>query len=81
MAADKKARFLIDSGTTVKALLEKEVGLPVKLRLKSGAEIGGTVAMVGTSVVQIAEVTGMEFYDVVINIEDVSAVYVKVRSR
>jgi hypothetical protein len=33
----------------------------VKLRLKSGAEIGGTVARVGVNVVQIAKIAAWSF--------------------
>ena len=81
VAADKKDKYLINPNDHVKDILEKEIDLPVKLRLKSGAEINGTVARVGVSVVQIAEVAGMEYYDAVINISDISAVLFKVRKR
>ena len=81
VAADKKDKYLINPNDHVKDILEKEIDLPVKLRLKSGAEINGTVVRVGVSVVQIAEVAGMEYYDAVINISDISAVLFKVRKR
>jgi hypothetical protein len=79
LAAEKKDVYLINPNDHIKNILEKEIDLPVKLRLKSGAEIGGMVARVGVNVVQISEVAGMEFYDAVININDISAVLFKVR--
>jgi len=36
---------------------------------------------VGNGVVQLAEIGGMELYDAVINIDDISAVLCKVRKR
>jgi hypothetical protein len=80
-AADKKDKYLINPNDNIKTILEKEIDLPVKLRLKSGAELSGTVARVGNGVVQIAEIGGMEFYDAVVNIDDISAVLFKVRKR
>lgn len=79
--ADKKDKYLINPNDNINTILENEIGLPVKLRLKSGSEISGTVARVGNGVVQIAEIGGMEFYDAVINIDDISAVLFKVRKR
>ena len=81
LAAEKKDVYLINPNDHIKNILEKEMDLPVKLRLKSGAEIGGTVARVGVNVVQIAEISGMEFYDAVIGTGDISAVLFKVRKR
>jgi hypothetical protein len=80
-AADKKDKYLINPNDNIKTILEKEIDLPVKLRLKSGAELSGTVARVGNGVVQIAEIGGMEFYDAVVNIDGISAVLFKVRKR
>jgi hypothetical protein len=80
-AAGNKDKYLINPNDNIKTILEKEIDLPVKLRLKSGAEISGTVARVGNGVVQIAEIGGMEFYDAVVNIDDISAVLFKVRKR
>jgi len=80
-AVDKKDKHLINPNDNIKTILEKEIDLPVKLRLKSGAELSGTVARVGNGVVQVAEIGGREFYDAVVNIDDISAVLFKVRKR
>jgi len=79
-AADKNDKYLINPNDNIKTILEKEIDLPVKLRLKSGAELSGTVARVGNGVVQVTEIGGM-FYDAVVNIDDISAVLFKVRKR
>ncbi len=78
-AAGKKDKYTIRATDNLRTILEQELDLPVKLRLKSGAEIGGIVTRVGTGVVQISEVSGMEVYDAVVVIDDISAVLFKVR--
>ena len=78
-AAGKNDKYTIRATDNLRTILEQEIDLPVKLRLKSGAEIGGIVIRVGTGVVQISEVSGMEVYDAVVVIDDISAVLFKVR--
>lgn len=79
-AAEKKRdTYLINPSDNIKTILEQEIDLPVKLKLRSGAEIGGTVSRVGNGVVQISKVAGMELYDAVVRIDDISAVLFWVR--
>lgn len=78
-AADKKDRYLIRSSDNILTILQQEIDLPVKLQLKSGAQISGIVARIGVGVVQISEVSGMELYDAVVKIDDISAVLFKAR--
>lgn len=80
-AADKTSKVLIAQGDSIMTVLEKQNGQSVKLRLKSGTEISGKVAYVGKGLVQIAEISGMEFFDAVIDIADISAVLIRVRKR
>jgi hypothetical protein len=78
-AAGKNDKYTIRATDNLRTILEQEIDLPVKLRLKSGAEIGGIVIRVGTGVVRISEVSGMEVYDAVVVIDDIGAVLFKVR--
>jgi len=80
-AADKTSKVQIAQGDSIMTVLEKQNGQSVKLRLKSGTEISGKVAYVGKGLVQIAEISGMEFFDAVVNIDDISAVLIRVRKR
>lgn len=82
MAADAdKNPLQIRSSDTIRSVLEHQLGKPVKLRLKSGQELGGTVARFGAGVVQLSQVSGMEFFDAVVNIDEISAVLVRTRTR
>ncbi len=61
--------------------LEHQMGKRVKLRLRSGQEIEGTVAKVGAHAVHVSQLAGMDFYDAAVRLDDVSAVVVKARSK
>lgn len=80
-AADKKDRYVIRPSDTMHSILESDIGLPIKVRLRSGAELSGIVTKVGNGVVQLSELAGMEYYDAIVRIDDISAVIVKVRKQ
>jgi len=77
--ADKKDKFLIRTTDNILTILQQEIDLPVKLQLRSGAQISGTVTRIGVGVVQISEVSGMELFDAVVKIDDISAVLFRAR--
>jgi len=80
MATDRKDRFLIRGTDNIRLILEQEVDLPVKLQMRSGQVISGTVVRLGVGVVQIADLGGgMDLYDAVVKIDDISAVMFKSR--
>lgn len=78
-AADRKEKYQIRATDNLRIVLEQEIDLPVRLQLKSGTEIGGIVTKVGNGIVQISELNGQEVYDAIVNIDDISAVLMKVR--
>ena len=81
-AAEKgKDKFVINATDDIRSILAQEIDLPVKLKLRSGAEVGGTVTRLGNGIVQISQVTGMELYDAIVKIDDISAVLFWVRKR
>jgi len=81
-AADADKSPLQIRGTdTIRSVLEQHTGKVVKLRLKSGQELGGTVARFGSGVVQLSQVSGMEFFDAVVSLDDISAVLIRTRTR
>ncbi len=61
--------------------LKARVGKPVTLHLVSGTQIGGTVAEVRSQAVVLKGVTGRDFSDALIAIDDVSVVEVRARER
>ena len=57
--------------------LRARVGKPVTLVLASGTEIGGTVAEVRDHTVVLRALTGKDFYDALVVVDDIAAVEVR----
>ena len=72
--ADKLA---FDPADTVASILKKQTGQKVELRLKSGEKLGGKVEAVGEKAVHLSALTGQDFFDAVVMIDDISAVIVR----
>ncbi len=71
----------LNSPDAIKSALEQQVGKRVKIKLESGQDVEGRVAKVGSHAVQLAELTGMEFFDATVKLEEIAAVIVKVRTK
>ncbi len=74
-----QVKFQIEQADTVKSILERNVGRPVRVRLQAGEEVAGTVTKVGEHVVQLSELAGREFFDAVIRLDSISAVILRTR--
>ena len=75
MAAELK----VGANDTVQAVLAAQKGARVTVRVRSGQEITGVVREVGGRVVQIGAVSGKEFFDAVVPLEAIDAVFVRTR--
>lgn len=73
------AELRVGGGDTVQTVLAAQKGARVTVRVRSGQEITGLVREVGTRVVQIGAVSGKEFFDAVVPLEAVDAVFVRTR--
>ncbi|MBY0278395.1 hypothetical protein K2Z84_23955 [Candidatus Binatia bacterium] len=60
-------------------VLRARVGKPVTLLLRSGKEYGGTVAEVRGQSVVLKSLSGKEFYDALVRLDDVSAIEMRNR--
>ncbi len=59
--------------------LKDRVGKKVSVLLKSGTEITGKVTSVGSHTLTLSELSGKEFFDAVIDLDDISAVEYRAR--
>jgi hypothetical protein len=57
--------------------LQAQAGKRVKVKLASGQDLEGQVARVSAHAVVLTELTGMEFFDATIRLEQVAAVIVR----
>ena len=77
----EEAHFELSAPDAIKQALEHEVGKRVRVKLVSGQDLDGKVITVGSQAVHLAELTGMDFFDAVIRLDQVGAVIIKVRTK
>lgn len=76
-----EAKFQIQAPDTIQTILDREVVQRVILKSQCGEEMSGTVAKVGEWVVHLSALSGREFYDAAISIDQISAVIVRMREK
>ncbi len=64
---------------TIRTVLAERIAKPVTLQLDSGQELTGVVRSVGERVVQLERLSGREFYDAYVDLDEVAAVIVRAR--
>ena len=60
--------------TSIRAAIEQHLGKRVKLKLNSGQDLEGKVVEVSDEVVNVTELTGMEFFSATVALDQVAAV-------
>ena len=78
-AVAQEAKMSIGKDDTIRTVLETHVGKPVTLKLDSGEELGGVVRTVGEHVVHVEKISGKEFFDAIVDLDEVAAVILRVR--
>ncbi|HET9768145.1 MAG TPA: hypothetical protein VFS60_14925 [Thermoanaerobaculia bacterium] len=78
-AVAEEAKMSIVNEDTIRTVLAKQVGKQVTLKLDSGEELGGVVRTVGEHVVHVEKISGKEFFDAVVDLDEVAAVILRVR--
>ena len=81
VAAGEEPTVDLNSPDVIKPVLEQQVAKRVKVKLESGQELEGKVAKIGSHVVQLAELTGVEFFDATVKLDEIAAVIMKVRAK
>jgi hypothetical protein len=81
LSAALLATPLVAAAADIKATLEKHKGKRVSLRLPAGEELAGKVLAVEGGTVILTELAGREFFDAVVEIDDVSAVIYRAKEQ
>lgn len=68
-------------GDTTKSALERQSNQQVELHLKNGEKISGKVGHVSDKSVHLTALTGQEFYEAIVVLDDISAVVVRAASK
>ena len=66
---------------SVAAVLTRQAGQVVELRLHTGEKIGGKVEKVGDKLVHLTQLTGQEFFEAAIALDQVAAVVVRAKAK
>jgi len=80
-AQAEEGQLDLNAPDAIKHALEQQVGKRVKVKLESGQDLEGKVAKVGAHAVHLAELSGMEFFDATVKLEEIAAVIVRVRTK
>jgi len=70
----------LQANDNMHAVLERQVGKAIELRLKSGEKIAGKLQKVTGSLAHLAQLSDASFYDAAVDIESVAAVVVRARA-
>lgn len=80
--AGQEKKMVFEEQDTVAAALKRLEGKTVRLRLVGGAdEVVGKLQKVGKELAHLSDLSGREFFDAVVRIDQVAAVSVQVRTR
>jgi len=77
--ATPAAELKVGTSDTIESVLVAQKGKKVTLRLRSGQETSGTIAFVSAKIVQVSGVGGREFFDAVVPLESIEAVFVRTK--
>jgi hypothetical protein len=67
----------LNSPEATRAVLDQQVGKRARLKLVSGQDLEGQVSRVGSQAVYLTELTGMEFSDATVRLDQVAAIIVR----
>lgn len=71
------AQANLSATDAMRLALNEQVGKRVRVKLASGQDLEGQVAQVGTHAVALTQLTGQEFYNATVAIDQVAAVIVR----
>lgn len=81
-AAGQEKKTMFEEQDTMESVLRRLEGKTVRLRLSgAGDEVVGKLQKVGKGLAHLSDLSGREFFDAVVRIDQVSAVSVQVRGR
>jgi hypothetical protein len=78
LAAQQETKLTVGKDDTIRSVLSAQVGKRVTLKLDS-EELTGVVRSVGDHAVHLGDLTGREFFDAVVDLDEVSAVLIRVK--
>jgi hypothetical protein len=78
-ASSLAGELKLGANDTMQSILASHKGGKVTLRVQSGQDITGIVREVNSEIVQIGAVSGKEFYDAMVSLDSIEAVYLRIK--
>jgi len=66
---------------TMQTVLEKQIGQTVELRMNSGEKIGGKLEKLSDKLAHLSQLTGADYFDGVVVIDQIAAVVVRAKTK
>ena len=76
--ATSKISIEIGNGDTMNDIMQRNVGKFVEIKLNSGETLSGRLVRTNPNLLHISKITGRNYFDAVVRIDDVSALIVQV---
>jgi len=81
ITAFAQTKVELQSTDTVQTVLEKQVGQTVELRMKSGEKVGGKLEKLTDKLAHLSSLTGADYFDGVVVIDEIAVVVVRARTK
>ena len=69
----------IQANDTMQSVLQHSVGQSVELRMRSGEKMGGKLEKVNDKIAHLTQLTGAEYFEAAVAIDDIAAVVVRAK--
>lgn len=69
----------LEPADSMQTVLQRLIGQPVDLRMRSGEKIGGKLEKVNEKLAHLSQLTGAEYFSAVVAIDDIGAVVVRAK--
>jgi len=78
-ATASAAELKLSASDSIESVLAANKGKRVTVRLRSGQEMTGTVALASPKLLQLSAPTGKDFFDAVVPLEAIEAVFIRTK--
>ena len=66
---------------TIQSVLQRQLGQPIELRMKSGEKLGGKLEKLNDKTVHLTQLTGAEYFDAVVAMDNIAAIVVRAKTK
>ncbi len=73
--------LVLQPNDTIQTVLQRQVGQPVEFRMKSGEKLGGKLEKLNEKMAHLTQLTGAEYFDAVVVLDDIAAVVVRAKAK